>query len=178
VTQPAIAPDTRETTGGSYRTTIPFRGDLAKAFDMALAALTPIGFRVIRKEASSLELAGPGMTSTKQSALLGASRLHLAVRGSELSVDAELGGVQRMSRFILYFPPGLCLFLFIVVVATFALVSPQALGRSAAIAAVATGANAVIWVLLAPLLVRHVRRRSCRAVETLALNVAAAGSHA
>lgn len=60
-----------------YASTVPFEGDTAKAFDLANAALTSLGFRISSRSELSLELIGPGMTSTRQSPLVGASRLRI-----------------------------------------------------------------------------------------------------
>jgi len=46
---------------------------------------------------------------------LGASRILLTVARGQLSMEADLGGVQRMSRFVTLFPLVLCLALFALV---------------------------------------------------------------
>jgi hypothetical protein len=159
-----------------YASTVPFEGNTAKAFDLASAALTTIGFRIQSRDGSSLELTGPGMGSTRQSALLGASRIRIDRGAHELSITAELGGVRRMARFLILFPLGLCLFLAILFFVLFSLL----LGRSGWVVpvVVATGGNALLWMVLAPLVARHLRARTCRGIDTLLNNMAVAGNAA
>lgn len=46
----------------------------------------------------------PGLNSTRQNPLLGASKIYLALDGHQLRLDAELGGVDSMRRFLMRFP--------------------------------------------------------------------------
>jgi hypothetical protein len=55
--------------------TIPFSGDTSRAFDLAIASLTSIGFRVTNRESRAVAFRGPGMNSTRQSPLLGATAI-------------------------------------------------------------------------------------------------------
>jgi hypothetical protein len=159
-----------------YTTSVPFRGNLTEALQLAASSLTSIGFRIVAKDNASVEFAGPGMNSTRQSPLLGASRLRVAGGSEELSVDAELGGVERMSRFVRVFPIALNLVLLVVLVGVFAVVLPRAIGLAATIAGAATGANVLLWLLLAPVFARRLRDRSCRAIDTLMTNMEAVAS--
>jgi hypothetical protein len=158
-----------------YATAVPFRGNLKQALDLGIATLTSLGFRIVAKDSASLELTGPGMYSTRQSPLLGASRIQIAAEGGNLAVHAELGGVEWMSRFIQVFPATLCLLLFLVMVGIFAIVQPQSLGHVTAITGGVTGANLVVWLLLGPRLTRYIQARSCRAIDSLVGNMAAVG---
>jgi hypothetical protein len=75
--------------------------DVLKA---ALLTLTNNGFAIVQRDQNSADLIGPGLTSTRQNPLLGASRIHLSVRGQKLCLNAELGGVDSMRRFLMQFP--------------------------------------------------------------------------
>src|SRR5689334_8239393 len=92
-----------------YSSSQPFRGDSEKAFGLAETALTALGFRLMGRTPARVELVGPGMNSSRESPLMGASRIELLSGGGKLSVEAELGGVARMSRFVTLFP--ICLVL-------------------------------------------------------------------
>lgn len=70
----------------------------------ALVALTNNGFAIVKRDGKSVDLTGPGLNSTRQNPLLGASRIHLELHGHELSLEAELGGVETMRRFLMRFP--------------------------------------------------------------------------
>lgn len=70
----------------------------------ALVTLTNNGFTIAKRDATSASLNGPGLNSTKQNPLLGASSIRLEMRGQQLCLDAELGGVDTMRRFLMRFP--------------------------------------------------------------------------
>ncbi len=76
-----------------YTGTVPFTGDTSRAFDMATAALTPVGFRVSSRDKASLNLSGPGLRSTKQAAILGASS-----RRCDAAVKAGTGFQSAIGR--------------------------------------------------------------------------------
>ena len=156
-----------------YTAQVPFTGDTAKALDLAAAALTGIGFRMIARDETTLEMAGPPMTSTKQSPLVGSSHILAHRAASELSVEAELGGVQRMSRFVTFFPIGLCLLLCVVFYIVFGLIFEDGAWEIPVLAV--TGGNALLWLLLAPIISRHIRARTCRGIDSLLENMTVAG---
>jgi hypothetical protein len=82
-----------------------------KAFGLAEAALCALGFRITQRTNETLELIGPGMNSSRESALLGASGIRIHCGDSQLTLEADLGAVARMERFVLFFPVGLCVVL-------------------------------------------------------------------
>ena len=102
-----------------YVASLPFSGNTDKAFGLAVAVLTAVGFRLTARTGESVEMVGPGMRSTEQSALVGASRIHIRSDHGELTVKADLGGVEWMTRFVMLFPLGLCLTLGIVFAVVF-----------------------------------------------------------
>ena len=151
-----------------YRESIPFAGDPAKAFDMATTILTGNGFRIVEKGEHSLAFSSPGMSSTKQNPLLGASEIRVERRVGELEIQAELGGVQRMRTFLILFPIGLALFLFVLFGILF---------REKGIlftAGVSVG-PLLPWVVLTPLLSAVTKRRTERALTDLLANMDMAG---
>lgn len=150
-----------------------FSGDTGRAFDLAVSALTGIGFRLTERTAHAVELTGPGMTNSRQSPLAGASRIRVSTGGGQLALDADLGGVRRMARFVTIFPIALCLFLGVV----FAVVFGVVLNRDGWIIPVVAvvGGNALLWLFLGPVVARGLRVRTCRALDTLLANMATAG---
>ena len=70
----------------------------------ALNTLTNIGFAINSRDEHIAMLTGPGLNSTNQNPLLGASQICLALDGDQLRLDAQLGGVDSMRRFIMRFP--------------------------------------------------------------------------
>jgi hypothetical protein len=97
-----------------YAASLPFRGQPDRAFSLAEASLTSIGFRLTGRTPELLEAAGPGMSSTRQSPLVGASCIRLRAGQGTLAMEADLGAAHGLARFAIFFPLGLCLFLAIV----------------------------------------------------------------
>lgn len=159
-----------------YAASLPFRGDVDKAFGLAESALTALGFRLTERTPASIEMVGPGMNSSRQSALVGASRIRISGSRSELALEADLGGVARMSRFVMLFPIGLVLCLGVVLCVVFsALLGP---GNWIFAVAGAAGGNAVLWLLLGPLVARGIRARTCSGLDSLLANMVVVGEAA
>lgn len=71
--------------------------------------LTGHGFRVDASTAHSGEMIewrfeGPGLQSTRQDPIRGASLIEIRCRDRQLFLNAELGYVERMKRFMRWFP--------------------------------------------------------------------------
>ncbi|MCI0642860.1 MAG: hypothetical protein L0Y72_09380 [Gemmataceae bacterium] len=157
-----------------YKKTAPFDGNAAKAFDLATAALTSLGFRTVARSNAMLEVEGPGMMSSRQSALLGASRIKISHGNRQLDLEAELGGVRRLARFVTWFPLGLSLALAVILSVVFSMTQNKEDTWIFPVAAVACG-NAAIWLVAGPLMVRHIHRRTCRDIDTLLQNMVQMG---
>ena len=160
----------------TYSLTVPFSGNPSRALDFAVSTLTGVGFRLETRESSSLELTGPGMNSTRQSPLLGATRIQFFVHHQELDVEAELGGVERMRKFIQLFPIGLLLTLGATLLGIFWAVMPQAFPLAASVTGLALGVNAIVWLVAAPLMSRQIERRSCEALDAFVNNLTMSAS--
>jgi hypothetical protein len=143
---------------------------------LAVSALTGIGFRLTDRTAGSMEMVGPGMNSSRESALVGASRIRLVGGGGELALDADLGGVARLSRFVMLFPISLALCMGVL----FALVFSIQFGLGLWILAVAAavGGYAALWFVLGPMMARSFRTRTCRGLDALLANMVAVGEAA
>lgn len=91
----------------TYAYSTPFRGNNADALNIARVALLSLGFEVVTESDNELEATGPGMRSNRQPDLLGATYIHFELADNSINVDAVLGGVDTMKKFVYYFPPGL-----------------------------------------------------------------------
>jgi hypothetical protein len=151
-----------------YSVSVPFSGDTSKAFGLAESALSALGFRITQRSAETFEVVGPGMNSSRESALTGASRIRFSHNPGELALEAELGGVERMSRFVRFFPLGLCLSLAIV----FSLVLGRQFGAGVWIVPAVV---ALPWLLIGPLMSNAIRARTCRGLDALVANMVAVG---
>ena len=156
-----------------YVASLPFHGDTGEAFRLAESALTALGFRITERTASSVALVGPGMNSSRESGLTGASRIRISVGRGELTLEADLGGVARLGRFVTLFPLGLCLFLAVVLSAVFSVLFGP--GSWMVAVAVTLGGIAIVWLVLGPLMARSFRARTVRALDALLANMVKVG---
>lgn len=91
-----------------YEKLIHVRSNENAVLDEAAKLLLARGFNFDSQTENEIRLTGPGMRSTKQDPILGATAISLrqshATRG-KIAVSADLGGVRWMSNFITFFPP-------------------------------------------------------------------------
>jgi hypothetical protein len=80
------------------------RGDARRVLDALVIALAPVGFRVERRSAGEVELAGMTALGSHHAPLVGASRIVAHASDRRLVVRAELGGVEQIRRFLTLFP--------------------------------------------------------------------------
>jgi len=160
-----------------YATTRPFHGDLDKSFDLAITALTTLGFRLDQRRADAIQLTGPGMNSSRQSPLVGASKLDIKFHQGQLDLAAELGAAQRLMRFVKTFPIALSFGLGLLFLVVFGLVfagrAPAMLWLGPTLGV--TLINGAMWAILGPWIARTIHQRTCRGLETLLASMAAAG---
>jgi len=85
----------------TYKKSQPNSVDPARARDTVLQTLLPLGFEMINDSSYGFTVSGPGYRSTRQSPLLGISTAVFDFGRGQLTVDAELGGLNRMTRWLL-----------------------------------------------------------------------------
>ena len=151
-----------------YQRTVDVRQNPAKALDVVRMTLAQQGFRLQEVDRTTFEAVGPGMNNNHVSPLRGVSRARVGVNGGELTIQAELGAVRNLQRFIRYFPTTLCLFLFGVfyVLAHFGAFPRQGLK----VAAIVCGANAALWIPIGLIWAPAMSRGTLRALDTLMEN--------
>jgi hypothetical protein len=147
----------------------------------AINALTYHGFRIESRTDREAELTGPGLNSTRQNPLLGASRVRLQVKNGSLQVNAELGGVQTMRRFLTWFP----LILGMALGSVFSVVGGVLLGQQNGLAFgvpwaagwkwLFVGFGAALlpvspWLFISPIMIRWITNRTKSALDTMAHN--------
>ena len=146
----------------TYETEVPYRGDPQKAARTARELLAQNSFRITPLDARSFEAAGPGMNSTEQNPLRGASLLTFQATSSHLTVQADLGGVRSIGRFLVILISSLGLLFFILFSYLFGL---------------KRGLLSLIplspWPFLGPLLVHMQKKRTQKAIDTFLHNVTA-----
>jgi hypothetical protein len=147
----------------------------------ALAILTNNGFAIVSRDKNSANLTGPGLNSTRQNPLLGASAIHLEIHDQQLRLDAELGGVDSMRRFLMRFPfmLGLGLGLFFGIFGGIVFGQqfgvgfgvPWAQGMTWIVLAICVAMLPVApWLFLSPMMSQMIQRRTQNALTTLVTN--------
>ncbi|MBN2327054.1 MAG: hypothetical protein JXR73_07855 [Candidatus Omnitrophica bacterium] len=145
-----------------YQRTIALQGESEKAFAFAVNIFVQNNFLMKKLGSGEVELTGPGMNSTHQNPLTGVSRARLKLLRQKIQCEAEFGGVKTMQWFIILFPPGLGLFLFVL----FALIQQNLRPALPALLAVSP------WVILGPMMSRWIKRRTEKALDILLDNAA------
>lgn len=138
-----------------YQCEVVHAGDPSQALDLARQVLLGQGFEITDDARNTLRAVGPGLLSTTQAAVLGASEIALRADGGRLVVQAQLGAARRMQRFVCLFPAALGLAL----VLAFAL-----LGKPRPWLALGAAAP---WVVVGPLMARWIERRTRRGLDAL-----------
>ena len=153
-----------------HRVEVVVDGDPIEAGERAARALAHRGFRIDHRSGSSIRLTGPGLRSTRQDPLLGASAVQISPGARHLSIEAELGGIRFLQRFLRWFPPTLLTVLSLPVLILFLVgVLPPAAMLGPAIAVAVNGA---VWMVVGPWASRRMAERTRDAVDTLAHNAA------
>ncbi|MBL8871182.1 MAG: hypothetical protein JNK90_15400 [Planctomycetaceae bacterium] len=155
--------------------------DASRTFMHVVEVLDSVGFKILSCDKQHAELSGPGLNSTKQNPLLGASAIQLRCQNDSIKLGASLGGVATMERFLRWFPLGLGFILGTL----FAVLGGFGFGRAMGVpfgVPWAQGFNWVVvaytlaflpvcpWFLIGPWMVRMIRKRTTAALEALLQN--------
>jgi len=148
---------------------VAFSGESSRAFNIALQTLLPLGFLVESKGSDRLAVTGPGFNSTRQNALLGISRAEFIAERSSLRVRAELGGVDRMLRFMVILLVGLGIFDALLFTTLWYFLDEL---RTHIWFLAIPALTLVPWIFIAPFMARWIGNRTKDALNTLLQNMA------
>jgi hypothetical protein len=73
-------------------------GEASTAAKRIVDLLSGQGFRIFTQNRDVVELAGPGMSSSRQNPLVGASKVTIRSLGREVAIEADFGAVRRLIR--------------------------------------------------------------------------------
>lgn len=154
-----------------YEKTIPFSGDIKSVLEVVRNVFIQHSFQIVHTSESTLEMAGSGTMWTRgQAPLVGISKVSIRGAGSNLSIEAEFGGIRKavvcMSLFIL----GLAVFFLIVFGIVFSL-QGLPFSRIIMIALVPLAP----WPVLIPIIAKWLKSRNSRALDVLLNNMAYLG---
>jgi Flp pilus assembly protein TadB len=145
-----------------YETSIPYSKDPQDALLLARSVLTQTGFRIESLDNRCLEANGPGLRSSHQNPLRGASHVRILIYDETIHLAAELDGVVWMRNFLYLFPPALGVFLMLVFVLT---------GLSLLTSGCALVGALSPWLILSPLMARNIRKSTVEALDSLLQNM-------
>jgi hypothetical protein len=156
-----------------YSKTVSFTGRASKALEVARSTFLPQGFQLVTSTEHELRVTGPGINSTRENPLKGISEASIIIRPSTSVIEmvATLGGVEKMKKFLIFFPLGMAL-LFLIVFGILALTLPDF--RRPWIFLIPILALSP-WLFLAPLLARAIGKRTVQAIDTLLNNMVMMG---
>jgi hypothetical protein len=154
-----------------YSKTVAFEGTPSKALQVAKSILLPLGFQLSPGNGDELRATGPGINSTRENPLKGISTASIIVRASAIEIKATLGGVEKMKKFLIFFPLGMAILLMIVF-GVLALNLP-ALRRPIFFLIPLLALSP--WLFLAPLISRMIGRKTVQAIDTMLNNMVMLG---
>jgi len=148
-----------------------FKGDLAKAIDLAKNTFLPNGFEIIDSSNSSFEVTNrSNVWGSNQHPLNGVSKACISGSGGKITLKAELGGVTKMIKYLILFIGGMMVFFLIFFGIQFH-VQGQPVNKLLRM----IWAPFVPWPIAIPLMGVWFKKRADRALDTLLKNMISAG---
>jgi hypothetical protein len=144
------------------------QGDPIKVLEAALNILVAMGFSIVKKEKYLLELSDPGLHSSKQNPILGASKIIVSINGNELVVQAEYGGIRKLMKFITI--------LIVVMAISFLIFFTFLFGKQSDNIVYISLAPFLPWIVLLPLMSNIFQKRIKKSLDTFVNNVLVVGS--
>jgi hypothetical protein len=160
----------------THHAVVAVRGDPASALETVRSVLVHLNFRVTPIGPSEFQAAGPGMSHSFAHPLLGIAEARVSLLGRDLSLEADLGALRRFGRWLGLFLGGMAIFM----LALFVFLSSQGwlYGRGGSRPVEGATLVGVIllpfapWLVILPLVLRSLRRKTVRAIDTLLANAA------
>jgi hypothetical protein len=139
-------------------------GEAGAASMRIVDSLTAQGFRIVTQNRDLVEMSGPGMSSSRQNPLVGASQVTIRSLGRELAIEADFAAVGRLVRTL-----GVVIFsMAIVFLVLFGFVIPS---EHPVLRYILPVLPLAPWLFLLPWMNRLFKRRTARALDALLENV-------
>ena len=148
-----------------HEASIKFDGDLKSAMAMAKNIFATNGFKLNENDQAALSLIGPGMNSTKQNPIRGISRGELKFTESTLEFSGELGGVEFMKKFLIFFPLALGIGITIVFVILTYFTKQNFPSAFIPLLAIAP------WIFISPIIIKNIQKKTEEAIQTTLCNI-------
>jgi hypothetical protein len=152
-----------------------------RILNAALGILANNGFVIVERSNDSVIAIGPGLKSTRQNPLLGATRIQIDLDDNQVVLNAELGGVAYMQKFVMLFPfaLGFALSVFFAVTGGWFFGKqfgvgfgvPWAKGWSWFKVAIGIGMlPSLPWLIISPWIAKMIRNNTHQALDALVTN--------
>jgi hypothetical protein len=151
----------------NYLTSKKFSGKTEAAISSIETTLLPNNFKVTKTTQTTIELTGPGLRSTKENPIRGASEIKIEARNGKLHLEASLCGIRFLAIFVIAFP--------FLLMATLAFLPVILAGGDF------SEFNPFIllimapWVFISPMAVVWMRKRTMRALDDMLDNAVVLG---
>lgn len=155
-----------------YSTTVPFVGSGKRALAVAQTTLVSLNFRILSSSETELNVSGRGINSTRENPLKTVTEATFLIRNAAIEVRANLGGAEKMRRFLTIFPLALAAF-FLIVWTTIAYFVPEFRHWWIFVLPLIPLSP---WLFLTPIICRSFERRSKDAIDSLVGNMVLLGS--
>jgi len=153
-----------------YEKTVPFGGNMEKALEVAKNVFIQHNFQIVRGSDTEVEFTGPGMLSSRQNPLVGISRVCIRGTSGNLSIEAEFGGIRRLTKYLVLFIVGMAIFFLVF----FGIILPKQ-GQPADKIILISLAPFIPWSVIIPLMAMWMKSRTAKSLDTLLNNMVALG---
>jgi len=153
-----------------YEKTEPLSGNMEKVLEVAKNVFIQHNFQIVRHSDKEVEFTGPGMLSSRQNPIVGISRICIRGSNGNISIEAEFGGIRKLTKYLTFFIAGMAIFF----VVLFGILLPKQ-GQPLNKTILKTLAPFVPWPVLIPLIHIWMKSRTSKALDRLLSNMVALG---
>ena len=153
-----------------YEKTEPFSGNMEKVLEVARNVFIQHNFQIVRDSDTEVEFTGPGMLSSRQNPMVGISRICIRGSSGNLSLEAEFGGIRKLTKYLVFFIVGMAIF-FVVFFGILFSKQGQPLNKTILISL----APFIPWPVIIPLMYLWMKSRTSKALDVLVNNMVTLG---
>ena len=153
-----------------YEKTEPFSGNMEKVLEVARNVFIQHNFQIVRDSDTEVEFTGPGMLSSRQNPMVGISRICIRGSSGNLSLEAEFGGIRKLTKYLAFFILGMAIF-FVVFFGILFSKQGQPLNKTILISL----APFILWPVLIPLIYLWMKSRTSKSLDVLVNNMVTLG---
>ncbi len=153
-----------------YEKTEPFSGNMEKVLEVVKNVFIQHNFQIVRDSDKEVEFTGPGMLSSRQNPIVGISRICIRGASGNISIEAEFGGIRKLTKYLVVFIVGMAIF-FVVLFGILLPKQGQPLNKTILISL----APFIPWPILIPLIYIWMKSRTSKAIDRLLANMVTLG---